>query len=385
MKIVIAPDSFKDSLSATEVASAIQLGLQEVFPEAELVKCPMADGGEGTLDAILAAVAGERCNSLVTGPLGDIVEASWVWLAESHTAIIEMAEASGLQLVPLEQRNACLSSSRGTGELILEAMDIGARRIVLTLGGSATNDAGAGMLEALGARFLDAEHWPLPPGGLALEALKSIDLSGLDARLGEIKFELAVDVDNPLCGPNGASHTFGRQKGATNKQIYRLDRALAHFADCCQALLSEDHRDFPGSGAAGGMGFAARALLKAEFHQGIELVAELTQLARHVQGADLVITGEGCYDAQSLRGKTPLGVARVARQYQVPVIVLAGTLGEEYSNFYSHGVDAAFSLASGPMTLTDACQQAPELLHALARDVARVIRLSTQLHRAQNA
>lgn len=385
MKIVIAPDSFKDSMSAAEAASAIQSGLQEIFPEAELVKCPMADGGEGTLDAILAAVAGERCNSLVTGPLGDSVEASWAWLPASRTAIIEMAEASGLQLVPVAQRNACLSTSRGTGELILEALDIGARRIVLTLGGSATNDVGTGMLEALGARFLDAEHRPLLPGGQALAALNRIDLSSLDPRLAEVRFEVVVDVDNPLCGPSGASYTFAPQKGATRNEIAKLDRALAHFADCCLALLGEDHRDHPGSGAAGGLGFAARAFFKAEFRPGIEMVADLTQLARHVQGADLVITGEGCYDAQTLRGKTPLGVARVARQHRVPVIVLAGTLGEGYTNFYSHGVDAAFSLASGPMTLTDACQQAPELLHALARDIARVLRLSAQLHRVQDA
>lgn len=378
MKIVIAPDSFKDSLSADEVASAIQLGLKEVFPEAELIKCPMADGGEGTVDAILATVEGERRSSRVTGPLGAVVEATWAWLPVSATAIIEMAEASGLQLVPVEQRNACLSSSRGTGELILEALDLGARHIVLTLGGSATNDAGVGMLAALGARFLDAERWPLPPGGQALAALTRIDLNDLDPRLAEVRFELAVDVDNPLCGPNGASYTFAGQKGATRKQVARLDRALAHFADCCQVLLGEDHRHYPGTGAAGGMGFAARAFLKAEFRPGVEMVADLNQLSQHVQGADLVITGEGCCDAQTLRGKTPLGVARVARQHQVPVIVLAGALGEGYAELYSQGVDAAFSLVSGPMTLTDACHQAPALLRARARDIAKVLRLIGQ-------
>lgn len=198
MKIVIAPDSFKDSLSAAEVADAIQAGLTEVVPEAELVQCPMADGGEGTLDAILASVDGERCNSLVTGPLGDIVDASWAWLPESRTAIIEMAEASGLQLVPVAQRDACLSSSRGTGELILEALDIGARRIVLTLGGSAINDAGTGMLAALGARFLNSDQAPLPPGGRALARLDRIDLHNMDPRLVEVDFEVMVDVDNPL-------------------------------------------------------------------------------------------------------------------------------------------------------------------------------------------
>ncbi|MFL9811996.1 glycerate kinase [Stutzerimonas sp. VN223-3] len=379
MKIVVAPDSFKDSLSAAEVADAIQAGLEEVFPEAQLVKCPMADGGEGTLDAILASVDGERCNSLVTGPLGDIVDASWAWLPESRTAIIEMAEASGLQLVPVAQRNASLSSSRGTGELILEALDIGARRIVLALGGSATNDAGTGMLEALGARFLDSDQAPLPPGGQALATLDRIDVSNLDPRLAEVVFEVMVDVDNPLCGPSGASQTYGLQKGATHNELAVLDAALAHFADCCQALLGKDQRDYPGCGAAGGLGFAARTFLQAEFRPGIEMVADLVQLARHIEDADLVITGEGCCDAQSLRGKTPFGVARIARQYHVPVFVLAGTLGEGYADLYSHGIDAAFSLASGPMTLDDACQQAPVLLRALARDIGRVFRLSREL------
>ncbi len=381
MKIVIAPDSFKDSLSAAEVADVIQAGLEEVFPEAELVKCPMADGGEGTLDAILASVDGERCNSLVTGPLGDIVDASWAWLPQSRTAIIEMAEASGLQLVPVAQRNACLSSSRGTGELILEALDMGARCIVLTLGGSATNDAGTGMLEALGVRFWDSDQSPLPPGGQALARLERIDVSKMDPRLVDVDFEVMVDVDNPLCGPTGASHTYGLQKGATQTELAALDAALAHFADCCQALFGKDERNYPGSGAAGGLGFAARTFLQARFRPGIEMVADLVQLARHIEDADLVITGEGCCDAQSLRGKTPFGVARIARQYHVPVFVLAGTLGEGYADLYSHGIDAAFSIASGPMTLDEACQQAPMLLQALARDIGRVFRLTIELHK----
>lgn len=376
MKIVIAPDSFKDSLSAAEVASAIELGLQEVFPEAELVKCPMADGGEGTVDAILAALAGERRSSRVCGPLGEPVDARWGWLPESRTAIIEMAEASGLQLVALDRRDACVSSTQGTGELIREALELGVRKVILTVGGSATNDGGAGMLKALGARLLDAAGAELPPGGLPLSGLARIDIDDLDPRLADVQFELAADVDNPLCGPHGASNTFGRQKGASEEQVLLLDAALGHFANLCQALLGEDHRDFPGSGAAGGIGFAARAFLKAGFRPGIEMVAELTGLARHTQGADLVITGEGRFDAQTLRGKTPLGVARIARQQQVPVIVLAGTLGERYADIYEQGIEAAFSLASGPMTLEQACRQAPTLLRERARDIARVLRLA---------
>lgn len=379
MKIVIAPDSYKDSLCASDVADAIELGLRDVFPEAELIKCPMADGGEGTVDAVLAAVAGERRINHVTGPLGNRVEARWGWLPASGTAIIEMAEASGLQLVPEGQRNACISTTRGTGELILEALDLGVSTIVLTVGGSATNDAGAGMLEALGARILDAKGAPLPPGGLALSTLSTMDLKHLDPRLVNVRFELAADVDNPLCGPNGASHTFGRQKGATNEQIDRLDRALAHFADCCALKLGQDHRNYPGSGAAGGIGFAARAFFNAQVRPGVEMVAELTQLTRHVEDADLVITGEGCFDAQTLRGKTPLGVARVARQYKVPVIVLAGTLGEGYTELYAHGIDVALSITSGPMPLSDACRLAPKLLRERARDMGRMMKLGSYL------
>lgn len=379
MKIVIAPDSFKDSLSAADAASAIALGFQDVFPAADLIKCPMADGGEGTIDAILSAVAGESRRTSVHGPLGHLVQARWGWLPESRTAIIEMAEASGLQLVPLGQRDACISSTLGTGELIREALDLGARKIILTVGGSATNDAGTGMLTALGARFLDAMGTPLGPGGLGLSKLASIDLAGLDPRLAKVRFELAADVDNPLCGPHGASYTFGRQKGATSEQVDLLDRALSHFAGLCHDLLGDDFRDFPGSGAAGGVGFAARAFLRADFRPGVELVAELAQLAQHVEGADLVITGEGRFDAQTLRGKTPLGVARIARPQGVPVIVLAGTLGEGYADIYSEGIEAAFSLASGPMTLHDACAQAPVLLRERARDIARLLRLSERL------
>lgn len=376
MKIIIAPDSFKDSLSAPDVARAIELGFIDVFPDAELIKCPMADGGEGTVEAILSAVSGELRTAQVTGPMGGKVEARWAWLPESRTAVIEMAEASGLQLVPVDRRDAGISTSRGTGELILAALDAGARSIMLAVGGSATNDAGAGMLEALGVRFLDAQQRALPPGGLALGGLASISLDGMDPRLSTVHFELAADVDNPLCGPGGASFTFGRQKGATVDQIVALDEALSRFAECCNATLGDCHRDLAGSGAAGGLGFAARAFLRASFRPGVDMVAEITQLASHMKGADLVITGEGRFDAQTLRGKTPLGVARLARKENVPVIVIAGTLGEGYADLYSQGIDAAFAITPGPMTLAEACIQAPELLRERARDVARLLRVA---------
>ncbi|MEE3938558.1 glycerate kinase [Pseudomonas viridiflava] len=376
MKIVIAPDSFKDSLSAQAVADAIASGLAEVWPDAELVKCPMADGGEGTVEAVLDACEGQWMSAQVSGPLGDSVSAQWGWLAQSRTAIIEMAMASGLQLLTLKQRDACLTSTEGTGQLISAALDAGAQRVILAIGGSATNDGGSGMLSALGARFLDRNDQPLPRGGRALTDLARIDLSGLDPRLANVRVEIAADVDNPLCGPNGASHIFGPQKGASPDQVLALDAALAHFADHSARTLGRDLRDSPGSGAAGGMGFAAKAYLNASFRAGVEVVADLTGLEQALVGADLVITGEGRFDAQTLRGKTPLGVARVAQRQRVPVIVLAGTLGEGYEQLYQHGISAAFALTSGPMDLEQACREAPRLLQERARDVARVWRLA---------
>jgi len=370
MKIVIAPDSFKDSLSAADVASAIARGLRQALPDAQLVERPMADGGEGTMQAIMAACQGELRSLTVEGPLGQPTEAHWGWLASERTAIIEMAEASGLQLLERQQRDACASSTYGTGQLIAAALEAGARRVILAIGGSATNDAGTGMLCALGLRMTDAQGADLPRGGLALANLSALDISGLDPRLAEVQFEVAADVDNPLCGPHGASHIFGPQKGATPEQVVALDKALNHFADHCAPLLGHDHRNLPGCGAAGGMGFAAKAFLDASFRPGVEVVAQLVGLAQAVEGADLVITGEGRFDAQTLRGKTPFGVARIARDAGVPVVVLAGTLGEGYQELYNHGIDAAFSLASGPMTLEQACSDAGELLSARARDIA---------------
>ncbi|WP_285434062.1 glycerate kinase [Pseudomonas sp. fls2-241-R2A-110] len=378
MKIVIAPDSFKDSLSAQGVADAIALGLAEVWPDAQLIKCPMADGGEGTVESILAACEGQLRRTTVRGPLGVSVDAAWGWLPHNHTAIIEMAEASGLQLVAPGKRDACTSSTFGTGELIRAALDAGAQRVILAIGGSATNDGGAGAMQALGVKLLDAQGQTLAPGGLALAQLAHIDLSEIDPRLSEVQFDIAADVNNPLCGPHGASAIFGPQKGASPEQVQQLDAALGHFARLCAQALGKDVKDEPGSGAAGGLGFAAKAFLKAQFKAGVEVVAELVGLAEAVKGADLVITGEGRFDAQTLRGKTPFGVARIAREQGVPVIVIAGTLGEGYQDLYEHGIDAAFALASGPMTLEQACAEAPRLLRDRASDIARVWRMATR-------
>jgi len=376
MKIVIAPDSFKDSLSAQGVAEAIAQGLAQVWPQATLVKCPMADGGEGTVESILDACEGELRRTRVCGPLGATVEAAWGWLPHNHTAIIEMAEASGLQLVPPGQRDACISSTFGTGELILAALDAGAQRVILAIGGSATNDGGAGAMQALGVKLLDAQGQPLVPGGLALAQLARLDLSELDPRLAQVRFDIAADVNNPLCGPHGASAIFGPQKGASPEQVQQLDHALGHFAELCAQALGKDVRGEPGSGAAGGLGFAAKAFLGARFQAGVEVVAELVGLADAVKGANLVITGEGRFDAQTLRGKTPFGVARVAKQHGVPVIVIAGTLGEGYQALYEHGIDAAFAVTGGPMTLEQACAEAPRLLRERATDIARVWRMA---------
>lgn len=372
MKIIIAPDSFKDSLSAEGVAQAIAAGLRDVWPDAQLIQCPMADGGEGTVDAVLAACNGELRRQRVRGPLGETVEARWGWLADSQTAIIEMAEASGLQLVPPGQRDACTTTTFGTGELIRAALDLGARRVILAIGGSATNDGGAGAMQALGVHLLDAAQQPLPPGGLGLAQLAHINLEHLDPRLAQVRFEIAADVNNPLCGPHGASAIFGPQKGANPGQVQQLDAALGHFADHCAKVLPHDVRDEPGSGAAGGLGFAAKAFLGAQFRAGVEVVAELVGLDAAVRGADLVITGEGRFDAQTLRGKTPFGVARIAQRHGAPVIVIAGTLGDGYEQMYAHGVNAAFALPSGPMSLEQACAEAPRLLSERAADIARV-------------
>jgi len=377
MKVIIAPDSFKDSLSAQAIAEAIACGWQSVFPEAEIIICPMADGGEGSIEAVLEACAGEWREQSVQGPLGESVIAKWGWLNTEKIALIEMAQASGIQLVKPSQRNACISSTFGTGELILAALDAGAKEIVLTVGGSATNDAGAGLLSALGAQLLDKNNNALPKGGLALQQLAKVDLTDFDPRIQETKFVLAADVTNPLCGKNGASYVFAPQKGATQDQVLQLDQSLNHFSDISAQLLAADKRNEPGTGAAGGLGFAAKAYLNAEFRSGIEVIAELNQLSNKIQGADWVITGEGKFDGQTLNGKTPFGIAQIAQRANVPVIVIAGTLGENYQELYHSGVSAAFSLTAGPINLEEACMNAAHLIYERTIDIARLIKISS--------
>ncbi|AXA66913.1 MULTISPECIES: glycerate kinase [Pseudomonas] len=374
MKIVVAPDSFKESLSAAGVARALARGLRQALPAAEIIECPLGDGGEGTLDAVLAATGGEVREARVTGPLGEPVTARWGWLAEQRTAFVEMASASGLELVPRSRRDVLVATSRGTGELLHAALDAGAERLVLAIGGSATNDGGAGLLQALGVRLLDKQGQALGPGGAALAMLASLDVTALHPRLAEVEVVIAADVDNPLCGPQGASQIFGPQKGASPEQVRQLDAALAHFATVTAATLGRDVREQPGAGAAGGVGFAALAFLQATFRPGIEVVAELVGLDDALIDADLAVTGEGRLDGQTLRGKTPAGVLRLAQRHGVPVVAVAGSLGEGYDALYEQGLAAAFSLVPGPLSLEEALAQAEVLLERTARDIGRLWR-----------
>ena len=371
MKIVIAPDSFKESLSAPAVAAAIAHGLRRALPNVDCLCIPMADGGEGTVEAILTATQGERRVNTVQDALGRAIEAPWGWLP-GKVAIIEMACAAGLEHIAVSERDPLCASSYGVGQLIRHALDLGAEKIVLGLGGSATNDGGAGMLQALGLVLLDEQGQTLPPGGAALARLAHIDRTHLDTRLSQVEFTIASDVNNPLCGPSGASAIFGPQKGATPEQVITLDHALGRFAQACAQTLGQDHRDAPGAGAAGGVGCAAHAWLHARFRPGVEVVAELGGLVQAIKGAQLVITGEGRMDAQTLHGKTPMGVAKIAQAAGIPVIAIAGSLGEGYQALYQTGIVAAFSLVSGPSTLAHACTHAESLLSDRAQDILRV-------------
>lgn len=373
MKIVIAPDSFKESLDALSVAKAIRDGLADVWPDARYVLKPMADGGEGTVEAVIASTGAQRLTRSVRGPLEDIIEATWAWHSETATATIEIAEASGLMRVPPDRRDAGRADSYGTGELMRAALDQGARRIVVGLGGSATNDGGAGLLSALGVRFLDANGNALPPGGLALSALHRLVFDDLDPRLRDVELIIASDVDNPLCGASGASAVFGPQKGADAALVPQLDAALARLASVHAAQTGKDWSNAPGAGAAGGAGWAMLAVLGATLRPGVALIGELNGLDAAIDGADLVMTGEGRMDAQTVRGKVPFGVARLAKARNVPVLALVGSLGEGYQDLYDHGLTAAFSLVSRPMSLTEAMTAASPLLTTLARDVARMM------------
>lgn len=376
MKIVITPDSFKESLTALEVAQAIQQGFARVFPEAEYQLVPMADGGEGSVQSLVDATHGSLQKISVIASLANEVEGFFGLSGDQKTAFIEMAAASGLHLVPMEQRNPLVTTSYGTGQLIKAALDLGVEKIILGIGGSATNDGGVGMLQALGAKFLNAEQREIGFGGEALSQIQQIDLSGLDSRLKQVEFEVACDVDNPLCGERGASAIFGPQKGATPEMVKMLDHALLHFAETVKSQLGIEIAEKVGAGAAGGMGGGLLLLPNVTLRSGVQIILEATELAEKLADADLVVTGEGRMDAQSIAGKTPIGVARAAKQFGKPVIAIVGSLKEDYPVVYQHGIDAVFPIIRQVSNLEAVLKSGKENLISTAENVARLWKIS---------
>ncbi len=372
MKIVIAPQGFKGNLTALEVARAIEAGVKRIVPGALTVLKPMADGGEGTVQALVDATGGEIITTGVTGPLGEPVNAHWGILNDRITAVIEMAAASGLPLVPPEKRNPLITTTYGTGELILAALAKGCRKLIIGIGGSATNDGGAGMAQALGARFLDAQGKELGPGGAALADLEHIDVTNLDPRLAGFEVTLACDVNNPLCGPRGASAIYGPQKGATPELVAQLDAALIHYADVVRKDLGADVQDVAGAGAAGGLGMGLMVFLKARLIPGIDVVIEATNLVADLTGADLVFTAEGRIDCQSAMGKVPTGVALKAKEFGSPVIALAGEVADDCRVVYEQGIDAVLSIAPGPISLDESMTMADKLITDTAECAMRL-------------
>ncbi|MEZ8314452.1 glycerate kinase [Vibrio splendidus] len=386
MKIVIAPDSFKESLSAVSVAACIEKGFREIFPDADYVTLPLADGGEGTVDVLLQGLAGQKRIHQVEGPLGALVNAEWAMLESSDsnpnkTALVEIAAASGLDLLKPEQRNPLVASSFGTGQLILEAIEQGAQTIILGLGGSATNDGGAGIVQALGGRLLDQKEQELNRGGAALAELASIDLTGLDSRCADVELIVACDVDNPLCGDNGASHIFGPQKGATPEQVLLLDKALANFAQISEkqgCVGDEPAHSRTGYGAAGGTPMGLGLLFNMQIKPGIEMVLDVLQADEVLKGADLVITGEGQMDNQTLQGKTPYGIAKRASLQGIPTIGIAGSLGTEVEALYGE-MSSLFGTVRSPQPLNQVLKEAEMNLTRTARNIAATLKLGRKI------
>ncbi|NAZ45511.1 glycerate kinase [Vibrio toranzoniae] len=387
MKIVIAPDSFKESLSAVSVAACIEKGFREIFPDADYVTLPLADGGEGTVDVLLQGLAGQKRTHQVQGPLGEQINAEWAMLEASDsnpnkTALIEIAAASGLDLLTPDQRDPLLASSFGTGQLILEAIEEGAQTIIIGLGGSATNDGGAGIVQALGGRLLDNKGHELNRGGAALSKLASIDLTGLDTRCADVELIVACDVDNPLCGDTGASYIFGPQKGATPEQVLLLDKAIANFAQIAesQGCVGGDdpvHKR-AGYGAAGGAPMGLGLLFDMQMKPGIEMVLDVLQADEVLKGADLVITGEGQMDNQTLQGKTPYGIAKRASLQGIPTIGVAGSLGSEVEALYGE-MSSLFGTVRSPQPLNQVLQEADINLTRTARNIAATLKLGQEI------
>ncbi|UOF91005.1 glycerate kinase [Fodinisporobacter ferrooxydans] len=376
MKYLIAPDSYKGSLSALQVAQAMKRGVLKVDPHAIVNLLPMADGGEGTVEALVEAVKGEMIHCQVTGPLGEPVSAFYGLFPEGKTAIIEMAAASGLPLVPKELRDPMLTTTFGTGELIRQTLDRGCTRLIIGIGGSATNDGGIGMAQALGYHFIDQNGEEIPFGGGSLYKIQTIDVKNRDPRLENVQVIVACDVDTVLCGERGASAVFAPQKGATSKIVGLLDQGLAHLADKIKETLEMDVISMPGGGAAGGLGAGLVAFLGATLKSGIEIVMDECGFDQFAQDADLVLTGEGNTDLQTVMGKTPVGVAKRAKQFQRPVICLSGGLGDGYQEIYQHGIDAAFSIMPRPGTIEEAFEFGAIWIEEMVESVVRIFSIN---------
>ena len=375
LRIVIAPQAFKHSIGAHAAAVAIQRGILRALPDAATRLVPVADGGDGTLAALIDTTAGQYHQTSVTGPLGDPVVAQWGVMGDGQNTVIEMALASGLALIPDHRRDPLTASTVGTGQLMRAALDAGHDRIIVGLGGSATNDGGTGMASALGVRFLDAGDNLLPPGGAALANLAHIDPAGLHPALANATIVGATDVTNPLCGETGASAIFGPQKGATPEMVAELDACLANLARVIQSDLGVDVLDVPGSGAAGGLGAGLIAFAGAELRSGIDMVCDALDFDRYAADADLVVTGEGRADRSTAFDKAPVGIARRARPFGVPTILLAGSLGPGYDLLYQHGIDAVVPIAEEPTDLATSLENGAELLERAAERAVRLYSL----------
>jgi glycerate 2-kinase len=371
MRVVIAPDKFKGSLSASQAARAMARGVRSALPSAEIDEVPMADGGEGIVDALVAATGGTFHTTEATGPLGKPVQARFGMLGDGRTAVVEMATASGLVLVPADARNPLSTTTRGTGELLLAAIDAGARRLIVGIGGSATNDGGAGMAQALGFRLLDSDGREIGPGGGSLGRLDRIERPERGWGLPDVEIDVACDVTNPLCGPDGASAVYGPQKGATPEMVAELDRNLTRFAKIVERDLGVSIASIPGAGAAGGLGAGLLAFAGGRLQRGIDLVVDAVGLKDHLRSADLCLTGEGSIDAQSAFGKTAVGVARLARSLGCPTLALVGAIGEGAEKTLDEGINAYFSICPGPIPLETAVAEASSLLEQAAEQAFR--------------
>ncbi|MEN2515581.1 glycerate kinase family protein [Lactobacillus johnsonii] len=373
-KYVVAPDSFKESMTAKEVCDAMEKGIKEADSAAEVIKVPMADGGEGTVDSLVDATQGQRVIVEVTGPLGNKISAYYGILGNGTTAVIEMAKASGLEIVEKKKRNPMITTTFGTGELIRDALDHNVKEIIIGLGGSSTNDGGSGMAQALGAKLLDQNNHQIPFGGGNLDKLDKIDISNLDSRLQDVKIILASDVTNPLIGKEGASRVFGLQKGATPEMVEKLENNLQHYAKIVKRDLNKDVASVSGAGAAGGLGAGLMAFTTCEMRQGVDLAIEVTKLEDKIRDTDYVFTGEGGTDFQTKFGKTPYGVAKLGKKYHKPVISLAGYLGEGIDSLYSEGFTAIFGIIPGACDLSTALKNGPSNVARTTENIVRLLK-----------